>query len=94
MFTTLNGIWFLLAGIFLIGYSLTDGFDLGSGILHIFAKDENTRITYMNAVGPVWDGMKSGLLLEEYAFRSLSCCVCCIFQCFYLQCYSFMGINT
>ena len=62
MFTTLNGIWFLLAGIFLIGYSLTDGFDLGSGILHIFTKDENTRVTYMNAVGPVWDGNEVWLI--------------------------------
>jgi cytochrome d ubiquinol oxidase subunit II len=62
LFTTLNGLWFLLAGIFLIGYSLTDGFDLGSGILHIFTKDENTRITYMNAVGPVWDGNEVWLI--------------------------------
>ncbi len=62
LFTTLNGIWFLLAGIFLVGYSLTDGFDLGAGILHIFTKDENTRLTYMNAVGPVWDGNEVWLI--------------------------------
>ncbi|RUM57457.1 MAG: cytochrome d ubiquinol oxidase subunit II, partial [Persephonella sp.] len=49
-FTTLEGIWFLLAGFFLIGYALTDGFDLGTGILTIFTnKDENRRILY-NAV--------------------------------------------
>jgi cytochrome d ubiquinol oxidase subunit II len=27
---TLQGLWFLIAGVFLIGYSITDGFDLGS----------------------------------------------------------------
>ena len=62
LFTTLNGIWFILAGVFLIGYSLTDGFDLGSGILHLFTKDEETRLTYMNAVGPVWDGNEVWLI--------------------------------
>jgi len=62
LFTTLNGIWFLLAGIFLVGYSLTDGFDLGSGILHIFTKDEDIRRIYMNAIGPVWDGNEVWLI--------------------------------
>ncbi|EDP73093.1 cytochrome d ubiquinol oxidase subunit II, partial [Hydrogenivirga sp. 128-5-R1-1] len=27
-----------------------------------FAKDENPRITYMNAVGPVWDGNEVWLI--------------------------------
>ncbi len=62
MFTTLNGIWFLLAGIFLIGYALTDGFDLGAGALHLFTKDEEIRKTYMNAIGPVWDGNEVWLI--------------------------------
>ncbi len=62
LFTTLEGIWFLLAGIFLVGYALTDGFDLGSGILTIFTKkDENRRILY-NAVAPVWDGNEVWLI--------------------------------
>ncbi|RMA97186.1 cytochrome d ubiquinol oxidase subunit II [Hydrogenothermus marinus] len=62
LITTLNGIWFLLAGIFLVGYSLTDGFDLGSGILHIFTKDEEIRLTNMNAIAPVWDGNEVWLI--------------------------------
>lgn len=61
MLTTLEGIWFLLAGVFLVGYALTDGFDLGTGILTIFTKkDENRRILY-NAIAPVWMVMKYGL---------------------------------
>ncbi|NPA54412.1 MAG: cytochrome d ubiquinol oxidase subunit II [Aquificae bacterium] len=62
LFTTLEGIWFLLSGFFLIGYALTDGFDLGSGILTIFTKkDENRRVLY-NAVAPVWDGNEVWLI--------------------------------
>lgn len=62
MFTTLEGIWFLLAGVFLVGYALTDGFDLGTGILTIFTKkDENRQILY-NAVAPVWDGNEVWLI--------------------------------
>ncbi len=62
LFTTLNGIWFLLAGVFLVGYALTDGFDLGSGVLHLFTKDEDNRKIMMNAIGPVWDGNEVWLI--------------------------------
>ncbi|SNZ11065.1 cytochrome bd-I ubiquinol oxidase subunit 2 apoprotein [Persephonella hydrogeniphila] len=62
MVTTLEGIWFLLAGFFLVGYALTDGFDLGTGILTIFTKkDENRQVLY-NAVAPVWDGNEVWLI--------------------------------
>ncbi len=62
LFTTLEGIWFLLAGFFLIGYALTDGFDLGTGILTLFTKkNENRQILY-NAVAPVWDGNEVWLI--------------------------------
>jgi cytochrome d ubiquinol oxidase subunit II len=62
MITTLEGIWFLLAGFFLVGYALTDGFDLGTGMLTIFTnKDENRRILY-NSVAPVWDGNEVWLI--------------------------------
>ncbi len=62
LFTTLNGFWFLLAGVFLIGYALTDGFDLGTGVLHLFTKDEDNRQIMMNAIGPVWDGNEVWLI--------------------------------
>ena len=62
LFTTLEGIWFLLAGVFLVGYALTDGFDLGTGMLTIFTKkDENRKVLY-NAVAPVWDGNEVWLI--------------------------------
>ncbi|WP_456381640.1 cytochrome d ubiquinol oxidase subunit II [Persephonella sp.] len=62
LFTTLEGIWFLLAGLFLIGYALTDGFDLGTGILTIFTGKEDNRQILYNAVAPVWDGNEVWLI--------------------------------
>ena len=34
----LNLIWFILVGVFFCGYAVLDGFDLGVGALHLFAK--------------------------------------------------------
>ena len=58
----LNTIWFLLIGILLAGYAILDGFDLGVGVLHLFARSERERRTYLNAIGPVWDGKEVWLL--------------------------------
>jgi cytochrome d ubiquinol oxidase subunit II len=50
-------IWAILVTILITGYILTDGFDLGVGILHtIIAKDDIERRVMLNAIGPVWDG--------------------------------------
>ena len=35
----LNTAWFLLIGVLLTGYAILDGFDLGVGVLHLFASD-------------------------------------------------------
>lgn len=59
---TLEGLWFLLAGVFLVGYALTDGFDLGTGIFHLFTKDEKERMLMMNSIAPVWDGNEVWLI--------------------------------
>ena len=52
----LNTIWFLLVGVLFFGYAMLDGFDLGVGMLHLFARDDTQRRTLLNAIGPVWDG--------------------------------------
>lgn len=49
-------IWFLLVGVLIIGYAILDGFDLGVGVLHLFARSEEERRVHINAIGPVWDG--------------------------------------
>lgn len=52
----LNLIWFILLGVLLAGYAILDGFDLGVGALHLFAKGDNERRLMINSIGPVWDG--------------------------------------
>jgi cytochrome bd ubiquinol oxidase subunit II len=58
----LNTIWFTLVGVLIIGYAILDGFDLGVGVLHLFAKNEDERRVHLNAIGPVWDGNEVWLL--------------------------------
>lgn len=52
----LNTIWFILIGVLFTGYAILDGFDLGVGALHLFTKSDIERRTFLNAIGPVWDG--------------------------------------
>ena len=52
----LNLIWFILLGVLLAGYAILDGFDLGVGMLHLLARGDNERRTFIATIGPVWDG--------------------------------------
>src|SRR5512136_2811273 len=52
----LNAIWFVLIGALFVGYAMLDGFDLGVGALHLFAKTDQERRVMLNTIGPVWDG--------------------------------------
>ena len=52
----LNTIWFILIGVLFTGYAILDGFDLGVGALHLFTKSDVERRTFLNSIGPVWDG--------------------------------------
>jgi cytochrome d ubiquinol oxidase subunit II len=55
--------WFILLGFMLIVYVVLDGFDLGAGILHLFAaRDDRERRTVLASIGPVWDGNEVWLL--------------------------------
>ncbi len=50
-------IWALLVTVLVAGYIITDGFDLGVGILHgLVAKTDIEKRVTINAIGPVWDG--------------------------------------
>jgi cytochrome d ubiquinol oxidase subunit II len=49
-------IWFILVGVLFTGYAILDGFDLGVGIIHLFARKDEHRRLFLNAIGPVWDG--------------------------------------
>jgi len=56
-YETLKLVWWLLVGILLIGFVITDGFDMGACILLPFiGKDDEERRVIINTVGPHWDG--------------------------------------
>ena len=54
---TLKIIWWIFVGVLLIGFALTDGFDLGVGALLPFvARNDAQRRVLLNAIGPTWEG--------------------------------------
>ena len=58
----LQVIWFLLIGVLFVGYTILDGFDLGVGIWHLFARKGDERGALIRSIGPVWDGNEVWLL--------------------------------
>lgn len=63
-YDVLRVIWWLLLGIVLVGFAVTDGFDLGTGILLPFvAKTDVERRVVINTIGPVWEGNQVWLIL-------------------------------
>ncbi len=54
--TSLEFGWFTIFVVLLVGYTILDGFDLGVGMLHLFAKKDEERRLLLNSIGPVWDG--------------------------------------
>jgi cytochrome bd ubiquinol oxidase subunit II len=61
---TLNDIWFLLFLFIVAGYLILDGFDMGVGVLLIpLARSDVERRTFLNSIGPVWDGNEVWLVL-------------------------------
>ncbi|MDO5750802.1 MAG: cytochrome d ubiquinol oxidase subunit II [Rothia sp. (in: high G+C Gram-positive bacteria)] len=51
-------LWFLIIGVFWVGYLILDTFDLGVGMLmsRFFARNEKERRLLLNTIGPLWDG--------------------------------------
>lgn len=63
-YETLRLIWWALIGVLLVGFAVTDGFDLGSGMLLPFAaRNDLERRVVINSVGPVWEGNQVWLIL-------------------------------
>ncbi|NTV53541.1 MAG: cytochrome d ubiquinol oxidase subunit II [Candidatus Firestonebacteria bacterium] len=81
----LNAVWFLLIAVLLAGYAALDGFDLGAGMLHLFARTEEERRVNLNAIGPVWDGNEVWLLTGGGAlFAAFPPVYAYVFSSFYL----------
>jgi cytochrome d ubiquinol oxidase subunit II len=56
-YETLKLVWWLLVGVLLIGFVVTDGFDMGVGaLLPFLGKNDEERRVIINTVGPHWDG--------------------------------------
>ena len=62
-YEVLRFIWWALIGVLLIGFTVTDGFDLGVGILlPIIGKDDTDRRIMINTIAPHWDGNQVWLI--------------------------------
>jgi len=56
-YETLKIIWWLFVGVLLIGFAVTDGFDMGVGtLLPFLGKNDEERRVIINSVGATWEG--------------------------------------
>ncbi len=63
-YPTLRLIWWALLGVLLIGFAVTDGFDLGVGALLPFVgRTDGERRVAINAIGATWEGNQVWLIL-------------------------------
>ncbi|MCP4026742.1 MAG: cytochrome d ubiquinol oxidase subunit II [Sphingomonas sp.] len=57
-------IWWALLGVLLIGFALTDGFDLGvAALLPFVARSDAERRMVINSIGPTWEGNQVWFIL-------------------------------
>ena len=63
-YATLRVIWWLILGVLLIGFAVTDGFDLGVGATFRFIgrKDEERR-ALLGSIEPFWEGNQVWFIL-------------------------------
>jgi cytochrome d ubiquinol oxidase subunit II len=56
-YETLKVIWWLFVGVLLVGFAVTDGFDMGIGTLLPFVgRNDEERRVIINSIGPTWEG--------------------------------------
>ncbi|TKF33895.1 cytochrome d ubiquinol oxidase subunit II [Vibrio kanaloae] len=62
-YDTLRLFWWVLIGVLLIGFMITDGFDMGVGaLLPIIGKTNSERRVMINSIAPHWDGNQVWLI--------------------------------
>lgn len=62
-YEVLRFIWWLLVGVLLIGFAVTDGFDMGVGMLtRVLGRSDTERRVMINAIAPHWDGNQVWLI--------------------------------
>src|ERR1700686_363792 len=63
-YETLRVIWWLILGTLLIGFAVTDGFDLGVGIIFRFiGRTDEERRAVLECIEPVWEGNQVWFIL-------------------------------
>ena len=56
-YPTLRLLWWAILGLLLIGFAVTDGYDLGAAVLQPFvARTDTEKRMLLNALGPFWEG--------------------------------------
>jgi cytochrome bd ubiquinol oxidase subunit II len=56
-------LWFWAVAYMLVTYVVLDGYDLGTGIIHLYAgKSDVERRIILKTIGPVWDGNEVWLI--------------------------------
>lgn len=58
----LSHAWFGIIGLMLLLYVVTDGFDLGVGILSLFRRRQEDRDLMIQSIGHVWDANETWLV--------------------------------
>ncbi|MCQ4969837.1 cytochrome d ubiquinol oxidase subunit II [Atlantibacter hermannii] len=62
-YEVLRFVWWLLVGVLLIGFAVTDGFDMGVGMLTRFlGRNDTERRIMINSIAPHWDGNQVWLI--------------------------------
>ena len=63
-YETLRVIWWGLMGTLLIGFALTDGYDLGvAALMPFIGKTDDERRMAINAIAPHWEGHQVWFIL-------------------------------
>lgn len=62
-YDTLKIIWWMLVGVLIIGFAVSDGYDLGVGtLLPVVARNDTERRVILNVIGPTWEGNQVWLI--------------------------------
>ncbi|OON38917.1 cytochrome d ubiquinol oxidase subunit II [Izhakiella australiensis] len=62
-YQVLRFIWWLLVGVLFIGFAVTDGFDMGVGMLsRLIGRTDTERRIMINSIAPHWDGNQVWLI--------------------------------
>ena len=63
-YETLRIVWWLILGALLIGFAVTDGFDMGVGAIFRFVgRNDEERRALLESIEPVWEGNQVWFIL-------------------------------